>query len=622
VLKEGSLLLFKGKPAVAMGSGDKADIRLEGGGLVKVREKDVILLHPGPLKSFDAAAALERAGEGDFDTARSMLEAGRTTPAELADLVYGSSGPDQVWAAACHGLSGEGFFRMEGDILIALGDGEISARDGKRREREGAALARSGFISRARAKGPFVPLAGDAAEGDARFLQEIEARAAGAMASSRLLKDMGLEDLPESAHAFLLRAGVKGPSWNPHPLRMGLSLKAPEIMLRDFPLSGREDLRGMEALAIDNAWSNDPDDAVSFHEGALWVHVADPASSVLPGSEADREARARAATLYLPEGISPMLPDAALERFGLGLGKESPALSFRIALDGEGLVEDVRIMKSVLGVRRLTYEAADAALETGTLAALGAIAERNRARRAANGAVEISLPEARVRVEGGAPEITPIAETKSSGIVRECMVLAGEGAARFAFREGIPFPYYGQEAPAEGRPAPIEGGLAAEYAKRRLMRAGMISGTPVAHQGLGLSLYTQATSPLRRYQDLLAHQQLSAWLGAEGGGPSGLMGADDIIEAAGAAQARSAQVRMAERLSLLHWKIVWLELHRGESLEGVVVAKQGQRSVVLLPRLALETQIALGAEAELNSVIPLVYSGADLAKQEIRFQRA
>jgi exoribonuclease-2 len=589
---------------------------------VKVREKDVILLHTGPLKAFDAVSAIERAGEGDFDTARSMLEDGRTTPSELADLVFGSSGPDQVWAAASHGLSGEGFFRMEGETLVALSDGEISTRDGKRREREGAAQARAAFIARARAKGPFVPLPGDAAEEDARFLQEIEARASGAMASSRLLKDMGLEDLPESAHAFLLRAGVKSPSWNPHPLRMGLSLKAPEIMLRDGPLSGREDLRGMEALAIDNAWSNDPDDAVSFSGGALWVHVADPASSVLPGSEADREARARAATLYLPEGISPMLPDAALDRYGLGLGAESPALSFRIALDGEGLVEDVRIVKSVLGVRRLSYEEADAVLDTGTLAALGPIAERNRARRAANGAVEISLPEVRVRVEDGEPEITRIAETKSSALVRECMVLAGESAARFAFREGIPFPYYGQEAPAEGRPSPSEGGLAAEYAKRRLMRAGMISGTPVAHQGLGLSLYTQATSPLRRYQDLLAHQQLSAWLGAEGAGRQSLMGADDIIEAAGAAQARSAQVRMAERLSLLHWKIVWLELHRGESLEGVVVAKQGQRSVVLLPRLALETQLPLGAEADLNSAIQLVFTGADLAKLEIRFQPA
>jgi exoribonuclease II len=617
VLREGSLLLYKGKPAIALGSGDKAEIRVEGGEKVKVREKDVMFLHAGPLKAFDAAAALERAGPGDFDTARSMIDAGRATPAELADLVFGGSGPDEVWAAASHGLSGEGFFRMEGETLVALSDDEISARDGRRREREGAALARSSFIARAKAKGAY-----SEAEGDARFLQEIEARASGTMESSKLLKDMGLEDLSESAHAFLLRAGVKGPSWNPHPLRMGLSLKAPEIMLRDGALSWREDLRGMEALAIDNAWSKDPDDAVSFSDGALWVHVADPASSVLPGSEADREARARAATLYLPEGISPMLPDEALDRFGLGLGAESPALSFRIALDGEGLVEDVRILKSVLRVRRLSYGEADAVLDTRTLAALGPIAERNRARRAANGAVEISLPEVRVRVEGGEPEIDAIAETKSSALVRECMVLAGESAARFAFREGIPFPYYGQEAPAEGRPSPSEGGLAAEYAKRRLMRPGMISGTPVAHQGLGLSLYTQATSPLRRYQDLLAHQQLSAWLGAEGASHPSLMGADDIIEAAGAAQARSAQVRIAERLSLLHWKIVWLEKRRGEALEGVVVAKQGQRSVVLIPRLALETQLALGADAELNASIPLAFTGGDLAKLEIRFQPA
>ncbi len=617
MLREGSLLLYKGKAAIALGSGDKADIRVDGGETVKVREKDVVVLHPGPLKSFDAASAAASAGEGDFDTARSMVEGGRAAAAELADIVFGKAGPAEVWAAVSHGLSGEGFFRVEGGELVALADEEISARDRKRREKEGAAAAREGFVARARKKGAF-----SAEEGDARFLQEIEARATGAMASSRLLKEMGLEDSPEAAHAFLLRAGVKDPSWNPHPLRFGLALKAPEIALKPSGLSGREDLRGMEALAIDNEWSRDPDDAISWDGSRLWVHVADPAEAAPPGSEADAEARSRAATLYLPEGISPMLPDEALERFGLGLAEESPALSFGIRLDGEGLIEDVEVLKSVVRVRRLSYESADRELDGKTLAPLSEIAGGNRARRAANGAVDISLPEVRVRVEGGKPEIDPVGDAKSSGIVRECMILGGEAAARFAFREGIPFPYYGQEAPAEGRADPGSGGLAAEYAKRRLMRAGMISGAPVAHQGLGLSLYTQATSPLRRYQDLLAHQQLSAWLASRSGGAGALMGADDIIEAAGAAQARSVQVRMAERLSLVHWKIVWLELHKGEALDGVVVGSAGQRSIVLIPRIALETQLALGGRAEPNAPVRLAFSGADLAKQEIRFQPA
>ncbi len=631
MLREGSLLLYKGKAAIALGSGDKADIRVDGGETVKVREKDVVVLHSGPLKTFDPASAAASAGEGDFDTARSMVEGGRAAPAELADLVYGKAGPAEVWAAVSHGLSGEGFFRVEGGELVALTDEEISARDRKRREREGAAAAREGFVARARKKGAF-----SAEEGDARFLQEIEARATGAMAASRLLKEMALEDSPETAHAFLLRAGVKDPSWNPHPLRFGLALKAPEIALKASEialkaseialkasgLSRREDLRGMEALAIDNEWSRDPDDAISWDGSRLWVHVADPADAVPSGSDTDAEARSRAATLYLPEGISPMLPDEALERFGLGLAEESPALSFGIDLDEEGLIRDVEVRKSVVRVRRLSYESADRELEGPTLGPLAAIAARNRARRAANGAVEISLPEVRVRVGGGVPEIDPIGDSKSSGIVRECMILGGEAAARFAFRESIPFPYYGQEAPAEGRIDQGLGGLAAEYAKRRLMRAGMISGAPVAHQGLGLSLYTQATSPLRRYQDLLAHQQLTAWLAARSGGAGALMDADAIIEAAGAAQARSAQVRMAERLSLVHWKIVWLELHKGEALDGVVVGSAGRRSVLLIPRIALETQLALGGEPEPNARIALTFTGADLAKQEIRFQPA
>jgi exoribonuclease-2 len=616
MLKEGSLLLYKGRAAVALGSGEKAEILLQDGQRLKVREKDALFLHPGPLKAFDPEAALAAVGEGDYETARAMVDAKGLPAAELAELVYGKSGALEVWAVTAHALSGDGLFLMEGDLLFPLSEEKIAEREKKKRERDEARAARDEFVSRAHrgAKDAYVP-----AEPDQRFLQEIEARASGGMTASKLMKELGLEDSPEAAHAFLLKTGIKTGEWNPYPLRAGFALKAPAILIPAPESAGREDLTGMEALAIDNAWSNDPDDAVSFDGGMLWVHVADPASTVLPGGPADIEARARAATLYLPEGIVPMLPDQALERFGLGLSETSPAISFGISLDGEGAISDVKVLRSVVRVRRLSYEGADAEISSGILPALDGIAKRNKVRREANGAIDISLPEVRVKAEAGGPEIFRIPETRSSGIVRECMVLAGEGAARFAFREGIPFPYYGQEAPGEGRGGE---GLAGEYAKRRLMRPGMISGSPVAHQGLGLSLYTQATSPLRRYQDLLAHQQLGAYLAQDSAGGSALMSGDEIIEATGAAQAQAAQVRMTERLSLMHWKIVWLQLHKDEILDAIVVGYQGPRAVLLIPSLALETQIALGDKAELNSTVRLAFTGADLAKLEMRFQVA
>ena len=89
------------------------------------------------------------------------------------------------------------------------------------------------------------------------------------------------------------------------------------------------DLTHLPAFAIDNAWTTDPDDALSLEgPNRLWVHVADVAALVLPDSPADLEARNRAASLYLPEMTVPMLPAEASERLALGIGDVSPALSF------------------------------------------------------------------------------------------------------------------------------------------------------------------------------------------------------------------------------------------------------------------------------------------------------
>jgi exoribonuclease-2 len=612
MLKEGQLVLYKNKPALALSSGDKAEIRLPDASTVKVREKDVILLHGGPLKSFSAATAAAEAGQGDFETARLMLEGQPAGFAEIADLVFGKSSPGAVWAVVENALSDSGFFALEGERLRPLSDAEMAEREKKRSEREGAEQAKRDFIARALAalkgSGPAF------AEGDARFLQEIEARAVGSCAVSKVLKELKLEDSPESAHAFLLKAGLKPKEWNPHPMRLGLSLKAPSIVIPKPGLEGRVDLTGLEALAIDNAWSHDPDDAIGFEDGRLWVHVADPSSGIGPGSEADVEARSRAATLYLPDGAVPMLPDQALEYYGLGLAETSPALSFRLSLDGEGGIEDVEVMRSVTRVRRFSYQGADAAMDRTKLPELLKLAERNREKRRRNEAVEIELPEIHLWVEGGVPSIEPSPESVSSFIVRECMLLAGEGAARYAFREGIPFPFYGQDAPGEGR---AEEGLAGEWAKRRLMRPGMISGSPVAHRGLGLSLYTQVTSPLRRYQDLLAHQQLCAHMEKRE-----LIGQDDIVEKTGEAQAAASHVRQAERAAYTHWKLVWLMNRPDWVGEGVVVGDMGKRMVVMIPALAMETAVPADSGLRLNSAVRLSCAGIDLARLEARFSIA
>jgi len=289
---------------------------------------------------------------------------------------------------------------------------------------------------------------------------------------------------------------------------------------RDELALDRLDLRHLSSYAIDNAWSNDPDDAISFDGERIWIHVADPASILSPTSKLDAEAMARGSTLYLPERTIPMLHTSFVQALGLGLAPESKALSFGIRLKEDGRIADTLIVPSMVKVERLTYEQADAMLAGNPiLQQLRALADIRAALRRSRGAVDIDFPEVSIKVQGEEPTFLPVPQTLSARIVQECMILAGEAAARWAYERKVPFPFASQDPPtsmnlSSGELGPSRS-LAENYSRRRVMKAAIISTTCAAHAGLGLSFYTQVTSPLRRYQDLLAHYQIHAILAKE-----------------------------------------------------------------------------------------------------------
>jgi exoribonuclease II len=649
MIRAQSLALYKNRPALVLELRDRIEIRLEDGSSLRVRDKDLVLLHEGPVKEVP-----EPAEGGDFETARKMLEgpeAAATPWTELAELVFGESTPAQAlacWLEATKGL----LFRLEEGLPLPLSDEAVAKEAQKRARKEGEAAGKAAFLERAAAirasrKGRGRSEARELSfeEGDTRFLAEIEALAFGKSAKSRTCSELGLSETPEAAQAFLMAVGLWDESVNPHPARAGCPLVAPRTeldpALDDLP---RVDLTGLESWAIDNAWSQDPDDAVAWDGRSAWVHVADPASAILPDSAADREALARGSTLYLPELTAPMLPDEALERFGLGLGEAdgrglppvSPALSFRIDLAEDGSISGVEAMASTVRVRRCSYGEADALMDAGRapgLSALAGLAAGRKARRVANGAIEIDIPEVRVSVTGGPPGaprdreilIERIPEDRSSGVVRELMLLAGEAAARWAFERRLAFPFYGQEAPSDMNDVARGEGLrlgpkslAAQFARRRLMRGGMWGPGPSAHRGLGLPFYAQVTSPLRRYQDLLGHMQLRAYLA---GRPC--LDADEVSRRCALAQAASAATRTAERASHAHWKAAFLARNPGWAGEAILVGGGGAGAwQAYLPELGLEARLKLGPDRGLDEAVKVVLSRVDLASLDSSFEEA
>ena len=642
-----ALALYKNRPVIVLEVKDRIEICLEDGSSLRVRDKDLAPLHDGPVKAMPLPAE-----GGDFETARRMLMPGAASLpwAEMAELVFGEAGPAQ--ALACHLEATKGLlFRLEDGKPVPLDDESVAKEGQKRARKEGEAAERAAFVDRAKKikaerrrmvaaatggtdgspggdPGGPGPVFGEA---DGRFLAEMEALAFGKSGKSKTCAELGVSETPEAAHSFLLAVGHWDEMVNPHPQRALCALAAPRVEigpdLDDLP---RIDLSGMESWAIDNAWSKDPDDAIAWDGNSVWVHVADPASAMLPDCAADREALSRGSTLYLPELTAPMLPDEALRRWGLGLTETSSALSFRIDLAEDGSISGVEACASTVRVRRCSYGEADRLMDKGQapgLAALAEVAAGRKLRRVANGAVEIDIPEVRIAVEGdGAAKdirIENIPKNRSSGLVREMMLLAGEAAARWAFERSLAFPFYGQEAPSDMGPAALgelssegEAALSAQFARRRLMRAGMWGPGPTAHRGLGLPFYAQVTSPLRRYQDLLGHMQLRAFLA---GRP--VMDADEVSRRCALAQAASAATRTAERSSDQHWTLAWLVRHPQWTGEAIVVGNAGPGNwQTYLPELGLETRLRLGPDRALDEKITVRLLRADVATLESSFE--
>jgi exoribonuclease-2 len=590
-----ALVIYKGKPALAEEKGDRLELTLEGGEKLKVRPKDVLFLHPGPSR-------LElRVPEGEEEAAWELLEGQKVSLKELAELAFGAYTPEAAYGAYLLAQKGERFV-LEGGEVRARTREELASLEEMKRRKEERERAFGEAVERIRQGRPSLE--------DRPLLAEVEALAYGERKESRLLKALGLPETPEAAHGLLLRLGL----WrreNPHPRRLGLPLAPPDLPVPPLPEEERVDLTHLPAFAIDDEGSQDPDDALyaeRVEEGfRLFVHVADVAALVGPGSPLDQEALRRGANLYLPEGTVPMLPLAVTEALGLGLKEVSPALTFELLVSPEGELLREDLYLSWVRVRRLSYREA---LEVEALAPMKALAEAFLRKRLAQGALDIALPEVKVRVEGEEIRITPLPPYESRVWVREAMLLAGYAAAHLALREGLPFPFATQEAPSHR----VEGeGLAAMWAQRKALKRAQLKAVPAPHKGLGLPLYAQVTSPLRRYLDLVAHQQLRAWLKGERPLSQG-----EVLERVGAAEAVADLVREGERRSKLHWTLLYL-MEKGYEGPGVLVERRGGQGVFLLPELGLTAQVALSGPLTLNAEVRLRFLEADLPALEARF---
>ena len=604
-----SLVLYKGQPAVIRQIVDKkVTIELANGERASVRPKDISLLHPGPSPHPQQL----RPPDGDPQTAWELLDGAETSLAELAELSFGEYTPHSAWTT--WQLVADGvYFEGSPEKILTHSPAKVAELLEARQVKASEERQWEDFVTRA--------AGGSIALEDEKYIGDVIALALGRTESSRTLRRLGRSQTPESAHDLLLSIGRWRPSDNPYPSRLGVTIEQPDFPIEVLPEESRRDLTHLLSLAIDDEGSNDPDDAISYDGKTLWVHVADVAALVTPDSPPDMEARFRAANLYLPEGIVRMLPAALTDSLALGLQATSPALSFDIRPNSDGDFELFEIVPSWIQASRMTYEAAENRLGESPFRELMEITGLNRARRLAGGAVEIDLPEVKIKAAiDGTVTIRPLPPLKSRELVREAMLMAGEAAGRFGISHELPLGYTVQEPPFDDAALPKDltgAPPSVMWAQRRLMQRSRQSTTPGRHAGLGLDIYVQVTSPLRRYLDLLAHQQLRAYL--KGEQP---LSSTEVTHRIGAADSIAGAVRAAERLSNQHWTLAYLMQHPIWQGEAVVVENKPGRDVLLIPELAWETEIYRRPSLPLDSVVRLSLESVDLANKSARFKIA
>lgn len=600
--KKDNLVIYKGLPAVIKEVGKKLEIKLQSGELKKVREKDFFVIHNGPVPSLNFKTL-----ECDIEETWTLLEGETVSLAELAEFLYTEDSPSALYNAYIHF---EKKLYFIGDItnITCNSKENIDAELNKEKIKEAKALEFSKSIERL-SKGEFC-------SDDETALREIEALALEQRTSSKILKQIGLKETIIDSHRFLIKIGYWDEDKNPYPGRMGVSLKSTIKSDTYQVVQNSLDLTHLKSYAIDDEGSRDPDDAVSIEgDDKIWIHITDVASIVEPGSQGDIDASAKGSNLYLPTQTVHMLPKEVTEIQALGVGEgNNNTLSFLIQFDENYNIIKREIHLARVKVERLTYAYVEENRNNSQFDILYKIASKLKERRESAGAISISLPEVKIRVdEDKNITIKPIGGVESRNVVSEFMLLAGESAALYCQNNNIPIPYATQQPPdAKGAP---DDDLASMFMWRRKFKRGETQFQASPHAGLGLECYTRATSPLRRYSDLVVNQQIRAFILE-----NEVLEVDDILLKVSPGIESGRKLTQCERASNLHWKLVYLKQNKELTFKGTFVEKKDKNTgIFLIEDLALECLVPYKVEPELNDYVDLKVKKIDIPAGTVNF---
>lgn len=335
-------------------------------------------------------------------------------------------------------------------------------------------------------------------------------------------------------------------------------------------------------FSIDDEETREVDDALGIERVGdhfkITIAIADPASIIHRGDLLDREAMRRGTTVYLPTQTVLMLPErVSCDLASLTAHQIRPSIVLRTELDDQGHLLQSSISREAIRVcQRLNYSEADELLANGhqKLQDLLECTRHLQKQRLAAGAFNLQRPEYKVNVNQSEIKITLIDKDSPSRIlVAEMMILANYISANYAQSHQIPIIYRTQEPPLEPIPEAILADPLGFYKIRKLLRASTLSSHPSNHQGLGLPVYTQLTSPLRRFADLVMQRQLVAHLLGE---PLPY-DPEELAKVSATAERTAREARMVESESKKRWFMQYLKQSWGDQpLDALIIESAGK----------------------------------------------
>jgi len=282
-----------------------------------------------------------------------------------------------------------------------------------------------------------------------------------------------------------------------------------------------KDLTDLKTYIIDSDDPHEVDDAISLEikEGNkknLWIHISNPCKFFLHDSNVDLNARKRNSSLYLIDQYVPMLPKDILEKANLAQNKVSETISAAIEFNEDGSINNYEITEAIIKPKyQLTYEDANDILELEPkeeieLIEIKNLLEKSITFRKKQGAIIFESPNSKIKLYKDKVILNKLEKCLAQIIVAEAMILMGYVTSLFLNKYNLAAAYRIQK--LNCNPYEILNKYKDSEIKYILLKQyigkSYITIKPGNHESLGLPMYVQCTSPLRRYLDLIIQRQV------------------------------------------------------------------------------------------------------------------